>query len=207
MKGGDMNTVELIKALGDAAAAAKPPQEYCLFGWDTWVTCMTKAEWASWVQALGAIAAIGGAARIASRQERNARVAAKRLGVRKARTALAGLLAVAELLREKGSMWIADAVPKRRLAEEHLNIARSIEADQLHLSWTMQVIAIRSLGVQLVSAIERFERSQPRKNDAGLAEQAAYDQLLEAVGHVEGELEKVQEAISAQHPGIDAYDE
>lgn len=202
-----METSQLIKALADAANAAKPPQEYCLFWIDWWPFCMTKAEWASWVQALGAIAAIGGAAFIASRQERNARRSAKQLAVRKARTSLAGLAAVAELVREKGSYWLADAVPKRRLAEEHLSIARSIEADQLHLSWTVHVMAIRSLGVQLVSAIERFEQSKSRPNHPGLAEAAAHDQMLEVVKYVEAELLKVQAFIRERHPGVDAYDE
>lgn len=53
-----MDTDKLMKALGDAAAAARPSQEYCLFWYDSWATCMTKAEWSGWMQAIGALVAL-----------------------------------------------------------------------------------------------------------------------------------------------------
>lgn len=54
-----METSQLIKALADAANAAKPPQEYCLFWLDWWPLCMTKAEWSGWMQVIGAVSALG----------------------------------------------------------------------------------------------------------------------------------------------------
>lgn len=53
-----MEANQLIKALGDAAAAVKPPQEYCFLWIDWWATCMTKAEWSGWMQAIGAVVAL-----------------------------------------------------------------------------------------------------------------------------------------------------
>ncbi|CAN7316504.1 hypothetical protein [Acidovorax delafieldii] len=54
-----MDANQLIKALADAANAAKPPQEYCLFWIDWWPLCMTKAEWSGWMQVIGAVSALG----------------------------------------------------------------------------------------------------------------------------------------------------
>ena len=54
-----METSQLIKALADAANAAKPPQEYCLLWIDWWPLCMTKAEWSGWMQVIGALSALG----------------------------------------------------------------------------------------------------------------------------------------------------
>lgn len=54
-----MNTSQLIQALGDAASATKPPQEYCLLWIDWWPMCMTKTEWSGWMQAIGSILALG----------------------------------------------------------------------------------------------------------------------------------------------------
>lgn len=62
-----MDAIQLIKALGDAAAAAKPPQEYCLLWIDSWATCMTKAEWSGWMQAVGSVVAIWAGFRVARR--------------------------------------------------------------------------------------------------------------------------------------------
>lgn len=200
-----MDANQLIKSLGEAAAAAKPPQEYCLMWIDHWSMCMTKSEWASWIQAFGAISAILGAAWIAARQERNARRQSKQLAVRKTRSALAGLVAAAELVREKGSYWLADAGAKRLLAEEHLQVARSIDAEQLHLSWTVHVYGLRSLGVQLVSALTRFEQSRSRQGHPGLGEAAAHDELVKAAAEIEAHLLKIQEFVSHSHPGVDAY--
>lgn len=53
-----MDANQLIKALGDAATAAKPPQEYCFLWIDWWATCMTKAEWSGWMQAIGSAIAL-----------------------------------------------------------------------------------------------------------------------------------------------------
>lgn len=53
-----MDANQLIKALGNAAAAAKPPQEYCLLWIDWWPMCMTKAEWAAWTQALSIVSIV-----------------------------------------------------------------------------------------------------------------------------------------------------
>lgn len=50
-----MNADEVIEGIGKAAAAANSAQEYCLFYWNVWPMCMTKAEWASWMQALGVV--------------------------------------------------------------------------------------------------------------------------------------------------------
>lgn len=182
-----------------------PVQEYCFLWIDWWAICMNKAEWSGWTQAFGSVGAIVGAAWISTRQERNTRWRAKQLAIRKARSALAGLLAVAELVREKGSLWLADAAPKRRLVEEHLGIARSIEAEQLQLNWAVQVLALRSAGVQLVSALEGFERSKSRPNHPGLAELAAHDALMETVREVESSLLNIQTFIREEHPGVQAY--
>lgn len=53
-----MDANQLIKALGDSAAAAKSPQEYCFLGIDWWGTCMSKAEWSGWMQAVFSVVAI-----------------------------------------------------------------------------------------------------------------------------------------------------
>lgn len=53
-----MDSNQLIKALGDAAAAGNPAQEYCFLWIDWWATCMTKAEWSGWMQAAGAMLAL-----------------------------------------------------------------------------------------------------------------------------------------------------
>lgn len=65
----------LIKALGDAAGAAKPPQEYCFLWIDWWATCMTKAEWSGWMQAVFSVIAIVSAALLALWQFHAARSA------------------------------------------------------------------------------------------------------------------------------------
>jgi hypothetical protein len=62
-----MDANQLIKALSDAAGAAKPPQEYCLLGLDWWATCMTKAEWSGWMQAIFSVIAIWAGFRVARR--------------------------------------------------------------------------------------------------------------------------------------------
>lgn len=74
-----MDANQLIKALGDAAAAAKPPQEYCLlwFWTDWWPMCMTKAEWSGWMQAIGAVLAIAFSGAIAAKQIKAARIEAE----------------------------------------------------------------------------------------------------------------------------------
>jgi len=74
---GQMDANQLIKALGDAAGAAKPPQEYCLLWVDTWATCMTKAEWSGWMQAIGAVLAVAFAGAIAAKQIKAARIDAE----------------------------------------------------------------------------------------------------------------------------------
>lgn len=73
-----MDANQLIKALGDAAAAAKPPQEYCLlwFWTDWWPMCMTKAEWSGWMQAFGSVAALGIAVWLPYHQKKRAAVEA-----------------------------------------------------------------------------------------------------------------------------------
>lgn len=53
-----MKTEQVIEGIGKAVAATQPAQEYCLFWWDWWPTCMTKGEWSGWMQAIGAVAAI-----------------------------------------------------------------------------------------------------------------------------------------------------
>lgn len=53
-----MDANQLIKGIGDAAAAAKSPQEYCFLWIDWWPTCMTKAEWSGWMQAIGSAIAL-----------------------------------------------------------------------------------------------------------------------------------------------------
>ncbi len=53
-----MNTSQLAEAIGVAAAAAKPPQEYCLLWINWWPTCMTKSEWSGWLQFVGSILAL-----------------------------------------------------------------------------------------------------------------------------------------------------
>lgn len=54
-----MDSNQLTNALVDAAAAAKPAQEYCL-AWiqQEWWSCMTKAEWSGWMQAVFSVVAI-----------------------------------------------------------------------------------------------------------------------------------------------------
>jgi hypothetical protein len=202
-----MDANQLAEGIARAVEVAKPAQEYCLFWFWTswWPLCMTKAEWASWMQALGTIAAVIGAAWIAARQDRVARYRAKQQAVRKARSSLAGLQAVAELVREQGSLWLADAASKRRLAEEHLNIARSIEAEQLDLQWTVQVLALRSAGVHLVSALEKFEKTKARQDHPGMAEIVAHVSLEEAIREIEVSLSEVQKVIRNEHPGVRAY--
>lgn len=69
-----MNANQLTNALVDAAAAAKPAQEYCLLGIDWWATCMTKAEWSGWMQAIGAIVALFIAIGIPWSERRNKRI-------------------------------------------------------------------------------------------------------------------------------------
>lgn len=54
-----MNADQVIESIGNVVAAAKPAQEYCLFYWDVWPMCMTKAEWSGWMQAIGVLATIG----------------------------------------------------------------------------------------------------------------------------------------------------
>jgi hypothetical protein len=56
-----MDKDQLIKALADAATAAKPAQEYCLFWIDWWPMCLTKSEWAGWMQGVGSLLAVVGA--------------------------------------------------------------------------------------------------------------------------------------------------
>lgn len=53
-----MNADQVIEGIGRAVAAANPAQEYCLFYWNVWPMCMTKAEWAGWMQAIGVLATI-----------------------------------------------------------------------------------------------------------------------------------------------------
>lgn len=53
-----MKTEQIIEGIGKAVAATKTSQEYCLFWWDWWPMCMTKAEWSGWMQAVGTFAAI-----------------------------------------------------------------------------------------------------------------------------------------------------
>ena len=65
-----MNADQLIEAIGKAAAAAQPADEYCFMWIDWWVTCLTKAEWSGWMQAIFSVVAIFAAVLIASKQRR-----------------------------------------------------------------------------------------------------------------------------------------
>lgn len=65
-----MNADQVIEGIGKAVEAAKPAQEYCLFYWNDWPMCMTKAEWAGWMQAGGALLAIVATWYITSAQQR-----------------------------------------------------------------------------------------------------------------------------------------
>lgn len=51
-----MDANQLITAVGEAVAAAKPAQEICL-RWvpNDWWSCMTKGEWSGWMQAVGSL--------------------------------------------------------------------------------------------------------------------------------------------------------
>lgn len=53
-----MDTNQVIKAIGEAAANTKPAQEYCFLWLDHWSTCMTKSEWSGWMQAIFSVMAI-----------------------------------------------------------------------------------------------------------------------------------------------------
>lgn len=53
-----MNADQVIEGIGRAVAAANPAQEYCLFYWNVWPMCMTKAEWSGWAQAIGVFIAL-----------------------------------------------------------------------------------------------------------------------------------------------------
>ena len=69
-----MDVNQLIKGIGEAAAAAKPPQEYCFLWIDWWPMCMTKSEWSGWMQAVFSVLAILAAVLVATSQRRQALV-------------------------------------------------------------------------------------------------------------------------------------
>jgi hypothetical protein len=71
-----MDANQLAEGIARAVEAAKPAQEYCLFGCNHWSMCMTKAEWSGWMQAIFSVVAIFSAALLTWWQLRAPRVAA-----------------------------------------------------------------------------------------------------------------------------------
>ncbi|MDD0837868.1 hypothetical protein PSQ40_04720 [Curvibacter sp. HBC61] len=115
---------QLIQAVKSLKSAA--PDEYCAFWWQTWATCMTKAEWSGWVQAVGSVAAIYASAKMVKRadQQERRRVAEAEEQERKNAVVTAAQLASAGLL----ALSRARIIAKTENHDKTLGALCSIEA-------------------------------------------------------------------------------
>lgn len=160
-----MDTNELIKLLGDAAATAKPPQEYCLLWIDSWATCMTKAEWSGWMQAIGAFIALCVAVGVPYLQERF-REAADFKQARNCLIALCGLIDVMrEQVKSNPDGPQSAVVAAQEAAKNVLLRFRHVRLPNLSLEQTVHWINAQTTAEQLIDFISRvFENKVDEPN-------------------------------------------
>lgn len=152
-----MKTDQLIEGIGQAVAATKPMQEYCLFWWDWWPMCMTKAEWSGWMQAIGALAALAIAMWLSGSQMR----AERRHSLINARAFAQGFneCLVGLKIGVSANNWGVVFFGRIAMADiSQLGTAARIE----HLSWqkSRSVISLRSYIAQLLEAVQMLEKQQ-----------------------------------------------
>lgn len=143
-----MDANQLIKALGDAAGAAKPPQEYC-FLWIDWsATCMTKSEWSGWMQAVFSVVAILFSGYMVRYELNHQQLMVKKSAVSRIRTFIAFLSSYAD--RFVGISEFSELEMKRQsaLLSEHVFLASSIPAELLDIEWIAALEGARSIAVQ-----------------------------------------------------------
>lgn len=91
--------------------------EYCLFAFEHWAACMSKAEWSGWVQAFGSIAAIVGAFLIVSRQNAAARQLEEKRRQQAETYRLKAFLGVVRAI-EATARFSQEAIKKRKPIED-----------------------------------------------------------------------------------------
>lgn len=160
---------------------------------------------ASWVQAVGSIAAILGAAHIANRQDRLARIRAKKLAVRQARSVCASLEAITESFDSSGSLWLHHATAMIALSDEQLVQARSIQAEILDLHWIAHIHGLRTLAIRLTAAYGKFRHSPEDKSHPGLGQMGHYEILKAEVKEIQKHLNASRAFIMADYPGVDEH--
>ena len=186
-----MKTEQIIEGIGKAVADTKPSQEYCLFWWDWWPMCMTKAEWSGWMQAIGAVLAILGAFYLSSRQERSDLKRAQKSAVLRVKAFVAAVNAVAKSLNEFERLDEFYIYRQQAYLREMLSAGASISAEVLDAKWILAFESARLIATQLIVVCEAV-----LKDNDNLPE--IYFLLNDYCEH----LESVEEVVKGQHPGV-----
>lgn len=186
-----MDADQLIKALGDAAAAAKPPQEYCFLWIDWWATCMTKAEWSGWMQAIFSVLAILTSAVLVRLQLRHNELMIKRSAVSRTRTFVAFLGGYAERFTATADFNSVEMKRQSALLEAHINLDTNIPAELLNLDWIGALEAARAVAVQLKVLADCIS-----------ADPALGPLSRPAAKELAGKLIAIEATVRKDHPGV-----
>ncbi|MGF6211820.1 hypothetical protein [Comamonas sp. 4034] len=153
-----MDTNQLVTAIGEAVANARPAQEYCLLWGDlqinSWWSCMTKSEWSGWMQAIfGALAILSSALLaiwIANRERRIAGKDALSLSVQHANSMVAFVRMAREMQTIDGAVTINSAF------EGALDSGSSIRLDVLDSNIRGSVHALNNIARQANAILLRL---------------------------------------------------
>lgn len=176
-----MEANQLIKALGDAAGAAKPPQEYCFLWIDWWATCMTKTEWSGWMQAIGALLAIAVAFAIANWQQIQSHKSDVKLAKALVRTFGGALVSLPMKLPRNGTRSLWDVRLSRLLLEEELGRVASMPMHALNADQQLGFLALRLGALQALEAMKIAESNAGHLGDVALVGADAYAFLMEQI--------------------------
>lgn len=186
-----MDANQLITALGDAAGAAKPPQEYCFLWIDWWATCMTKSEWSGWMQAIFSVVAILFSGYMVRYQLRHQQLMVKKSAVSRIRTFVAFLSSYADRFVAITEFSELEMKRQSALLSEHVALASSIPAELLNLEWISALEGARSIAVQF-----RVLADAVAVNDAfGPPSRPIAQQLVAA-------LAEIAKTVEQDHPGV-----
>lgn len=161
----------------------------------------TSADLASWVQAVGAGAAIFGAFAVASRQERARLEEAKESAKTRTLAVLSQLEAIAIELRRTNNLSAFDLVPARMLADEYLQVARSIDAEVLSTDWIAGIYSMRIVAVRLAAGLHQYEPSPFPNGYPFLHHVTSWNALAATVAEITVEMKNIRAKLlgSASH--------
>lgn len=184
-----MDTSKVIEAIGTAAAATKPAQEYCFLWSDWWPMCMTKSEWSGWMQAIGAIVAILASAMTVLYQLNADRKKNRRAAIAHINTFGGTLRAIPRKLSPNGNRSLWGIIQMRALLASELARADGIHLADLNFNEQQGVFAFRLAASVLLEALRLSEESTELSPDGQLVTEDAYKFLQHVIENSKGSIE------------------